>query len=95
MDCIIQEVFTFSDKFLFFAIYLFVVDWQKQLTFFLLKLVEVKYQAVNKAEGAEQWGEPFESSILVCDGDERLVVYNWKDAAVEWVGHDKLRIGER
>lgn len=43
MDCIIQIVFTFPNKFFFSAIYLFVVDWLKQLTFFLLKLVEVKY----------------------------------------------------
>lgn len=36
MDCIIQKVFTFPNKFLFSAIYLFVVDWLKQLTFFCL-----------------------------------------------------------
>ena len=83
MDCIIQKVFTFPNKLLFFAIYLFVVDWQKQLTFFLLKLVEVKYQAVSKAEGAEQGGEPFESSVLVGDGDEWLVVDYGEYTAVE------------
>ena len=94
MDCIIQKVFTFPNKFLFSAIYLFVVDWLKQLTFFLLKLVEVKYQAVSKPEGSKQGSEPFESSVFVGDGDELFVVEDGEDTTVKGVGDDEISSGE-